>query len=134
MSKREPGMAQQIAQAACDFQRQRVGRAPKSVTVVLSADTLVITMRGALSPAEQAVAKSPQGAARVQEFHRLLFDSSSESMREEIERITGVQVGEAAGEYGPAAVVQAFTNGTMVQVFLLARGVADDTWTMTKPA
>jgi uncharacterized protein YbcI len=126
-------MAQRIAQAASDFQQERVGRAPKSVTVVLSADTLVITMRGALSRAEQAVAKSPEGAARVQEFHRRLFASSAESMRQEIETITGVEVGETTADCGPAAVVQAFTTGTMVQVFLLSRGVAADTWTMTEP-
>jgi hypothetical protein len=46
-------------------------------------------------------------------------------MRQEIESITGVEVGEAAAEFGPAAVVQAFTTGTMVQV-------AGDTWTNIK--
>jgi uncharacterized protein YbcI len=77
MINSEPDMARRIAQAAMAFQQQRVGRAPKSVTVVLGADTLVITMHGALSPAEQAVAKTPEGAARVQEFHRRLFANSS---------------------------------------------------------
>src|SRR5437867_3960424 len=65
--------AQQIAQAASAFEQQRTGHLPRSVTVVLSEDTLVITLRGALSPAEIALAQSPTAAAQMQEFHRQLF-------------------------------------------------------------
>src|SRR5580692_5571012 len=114
-------MAQQIAQAATAFQEQRTGRAPKSVSVVLSEDTLVVTLHGALSPAEQAAAKSPEGAARVLEFHQQLFLSASETLKKEISRITGMDVREATAEVEPTsgAVVHVFTSGTMVQVFLL---------------
>jgi len=69
MDKSKLTMAQQVAQAASSFQLQRTGHAPKSVTVVLSEDTLVVTLHGALSPAEQALSKNPAGAAQVQEFH-----------------------------------------------------------------
>jgi uncharacterized protein YbcI len=115
-------MAQQIAKAASAFQQQRTGHAPKAVTVVLSEGTLVITLHGALSEAEQALAKEPDGAAKVQEFHRHLFASSSGELRKEIKRITGVDIREAMAEVetGTGAIVHAFTSGTMVQVFLLA--------------
>lgn len=127
-------MAQQIAQAAMAFQQQRTGHAPESVTVVLSEDTLVITLHGALTRAERTLAKSPLGATQVQEFHRQLFSSSSESMRQEIKKITGVEVRESAAEVETAtgAVVQAFTTGAMVQVFLLAQKVAPGTWTQNR--
>jgi uncharacterized protein YbcI len=46
------------------------------VTVVLSDDTLVVTLHEALSPAEKALACTPEGAVQVQEFHRQLFKSS----------------------------------------------------------
>ena len=123
-------MAQQIAQVASAFEQQRTGHAPQSVTVVLSDNTLVVTLHGALSPAERAMAQSPDGAAQVQEFHRQLFTSSSLSLREEIKRITGVEVRESAAEVETATgtVVQVFTTGTMVQVFLLARGIPAETW------
>jgi len=115
-------MAQRIAEAATSFQRQRTGHAPKSVTVVLGGDTLVITLHGALSPAEQAMAQSPDGAAKMQEFHRQLFLSASDTLRQEIKRITGMEVREATVEVEPrtGALVQVFTSGTMVQVFLLS--------------
>jgi uncharacterized protein YbcI len=122
--------AKQIAQAAIEFERQTTGRVPESVTVVLSGDTLVITLHGALTPAEKAMAISLEGVARVQEFHRQLFASASDSLRQEIKRITGVEVREAAAEVETATgtVVKVFTSGTVVQVFLLARGVSADTW------
>lgn len=123
-------MAQQIAQVASAFEQQRTGHAPQSVTVVLSDNTLVVTLHGALSPAERAMAQSADGAAQVQEFHRQLFTNSSHTLREEIKRITGVEVRESAAEVETATgtVVQVFTTGTMVQVFLLARGIPAETW------
>jgi uncharacterized protein YbcI len=116
-------LAEQVARAASDFQLQRTGHTPKAVTVVLSGDTLVITLHDALSPAEKALAESPAGATQVQEYHRQLFTSSSEPLRQEIKRITGMEVREAAAEVEPATgtVVCAFASGTMVQVFLLAK-------------
>jgi uncharacterized protein YbcI len=130
MDKSHPTMAQQIAQAASDFQQQRTGHVPKSVSVVLSEDTLVVTLLEALSPAEKAVAKSPAGAAQVQEFHRQLFVDASATLREAIELITGVKVREATAEIETTTgtVVQVFTTGTMVQVFLLAQSVPADSW------
>src|SRR6185369_4715449 len=130
MIKANATMAEQIAQAALAFEKRRTGHAPESVTVVLSETTLMITLHGALSPAERALAKSPAGAAQVQDFHRQLFSSAAASLRQEIKRITGVEVREATTEVEPTTgtVVQAFTTGTVVQLFLLARDVPTETW------
>jgi len=131
MNQSNSTMAQQIAQAAIAFEQRRTGNhVPKSVSVVLSEGTLVITLHEALSPAEKALAKSPAGAAQVQDFHRQLFASSSNSLRQEIMKITGMEVREATAEVEPAsgAVVQAFATGTVVQVFLLAGSVPTETW------
>jgi uncharacterized protein YbcI len=126
----ESTMAEKVAQAARDFQRQRTGHVPKAVTVVLSNDTLVITLHEALTPAERALANTAEGAAKVQEYHRQLFITSAEKLREEIKRITGVPVREAAAEVetSTGTVVQVFTSGTMVQVFQLAESIPSETW------
>jgi len=130
MVKSNSNMAQQIAEAASAFEQERTGILPKSVTVVLSENTLVITLHGALSPAERELAKSAAGAAQVQELHRQLFVSASDSLRREIKRITGVDVREATAEVEPSTgtVVGVFTSGTTVQVYLLAQPVASDIW------
>ncbi len=122
MNVQDTKVAQEIANIIRDYQTQSTGHPPTAVSVVLSEDTLVITIHGALTPAEQSLVKTPAGAAQVQEFHRQLFASSSEPLREEIRRITGRNVKEAIAEVEPVtgAIVHAFTSGTMVQVFLLA--------------
>jgi uncharacterized protein YbcI len=126
----ESTMAREIAHAASVFETQRTGITPKSVTVVLSDTTLVITLHGALSEAEKTLAMSPEGAAQVQDFHRQLFSNASESLRQEIKRITGVDVREATAEVEPitGTVVGVFTTGTTIQVYLLAEGVPADSW------
>ena len=120
-------MAQQIAQTAIAFEEKRLGWKPKSVTVVLGGDTLVITMHGVLSRAEMTLAENSAGAAQLQEFHQELFNHSSEPLRQEIKRITGLEVCEIAKDK-VAVAVQVFPTGTVVQVFLLAGRLPADSW------
>jgi len=126
-------MAQQIAEAVSAFEQQRTGHAPQSVSVILNEDTLVITLRGALSPAEKALAQSPAGVAKMREFHRQLFANASEPLRQEIKRITGVDVREATAEVEtvPGVVTQVFVTGTVVQVFSLTGKVPAEVWNGT---
>ncbi len=130
MRKSNPTMAQQVAEAASAFQHESTGHAAKSVSVVLSEGTLVVTLHGALTPAEKVLAQTLAGASQVQEYHRQLFADSCGSLRQEIEKITGVEVCEASAEIETrtGSVMQVFTSGTMVQVFLLAHSVPADSW------
>jgi uncharacterized protein YbcI len=118
MAEPNPAVAQQLAQAASAFEQRRTGHAPKSVSVVLSQDTLVITLRGALSPAETALARSPAAAAQMQELYRQLFASSADGLRQASARLETV----------PGAVMQMFPTGTVVQVFLLASSLPRAIW------
>jgi uncharacterized protein YbcI len=135
MNKPNSTMAEQIARVATDFVRKTTGHVPGSVAVVLSENTLVITLNDALSKAEKALARTPAGAAQVQEFHRQLFTNSSRSLRQEITRITGVEVRESTAEVESTTgtVVHVFTSGAMVQVFLLARSLPAEAWSGSKP-
>jgi uncharacterized protein YbcI len=130
MEKSTASVAQQIAEAAVAFERKRTGHVPESVTVVLGDHTLVVTLHGALTPAERAMAETPDGASQVQEFHRQLFKNSADSLRQDIKRITGVEVRDATTEVETktGTVVQVFSSGTVVQVFLLASGVPVGSW------
>jgi uncharacterized protein YbcI len=129
-------MAEQIAEAASVFERERTGLKPNSVSVVQSDGTMVITLHAALSPAETAMSKTPAGAAKVQEFHRQLFATASNALRQEIKRITGVEVREATAEVDPntGTVVAVFTTGTVVQVYLLARSIPAAEWSGIQPS
>ncbi len=135
MGKATLTMARQVARMAGAFQQQRTGHAPRAVTVVLSGDTLVSTLHDALTPAERALARTPAGAAHVQDHHRRLFADSVDPLRQEIRKITGMEVREAAAEVEPTTgtVVHAFTKGDRVQVFLLAQGKSEDAWKWDRP-
>ena len=102
----------------------------------MSDDALVIALRGALSEADNALARNPAGVAKVQEFHRQLFANAASTQRREIEEITGVRVREAAAEIEPSSgtLVRAFSGGTVVQVFLLAGNVETDIWSNDRPS
>ncbi len=122
MNEIDSRISQQLARVASSLQYQRTGVAPKVVNVVLSDDALVVTLHDALTPAEKALPRTPEGAAQMQEFHRQLFSNSCRSMRQEIKTLTGREVCDATAEIDTeaGAVVHAFTTGVMVQVFLLA--------------
>lgn len=130
MDEPQAGMAQQIAQAARAFEQEVTGHRPRSMTVVLSDDALVIALHGALSEAERALARDPDGAAQLREYHQQLFASAADTLRRDIQRITGVKVREAAAEIelSTGSVVKVFASGTVVQVFLLADSVETDVW------
>jgi len=132
MTPSAPSMAQQIGHAASAFEQVRTGHVPKSVTVVLSDDTLVITLRGVLTHAERVLANNEKGAAWVREYHRQLFANSSNSLLDEIKRITGVPVRDAGKIDG--AVVPMFEMGAVVQVFMLAASIPLDVWSGTTTA
>lgn len=117
--------AKQLTDVARQFETHRTGRAPNSVTAVMVDNKLVITLRGALSTAEQEAVKTPDGAAQIREAHRQLFLTTSASLRHEIETIVGVDVLEATSEVTTL-------NGTVVLDFLLASGVVASTWTESK--
>jgi hypothetical protein len=89
-----------------------------------------------LSLAERALGQRPAGVAEVQEFRRQLFTNSCDSLRQEIRRITGLEVREAVAEVELTTwtVVKLCTIGAVVQMFLLARGVPADSWSSNRPS
>lgn len=135
MKKTHLGMARQIAEAVGAFELRTGSFLPKSISVVLNESTMVITLHGALSPIERTLAQSANGADRLQDFHQALFANSPDSLRQEIKRITGMEVCEAATEVEPTAgaVVKLSTSGTVVHVLLLEGNVPTDTWSGKGP-
>lgn len=135
MKKSHSTMARQIAEAVGEFELRTGSYLPKSMSVMLSDRTLVITLHDALSPIEHTLAQSSSGADRLEEFHRALFANNPGSLRQEIKRITGMEVCEAATELEPAAgsVVKVSTSGTVVHVILLEGSVPLDTWSGKGP-
>jgi len=79
-----------------------------SASVAESENTLVLRLRVALSPADEALAHAPQGAAHLQVFRLQFFTNSSGALRYEIKRILGAGVCEATADVES-------TTGSVVQ-------------------
>ena len=121
MMKPRSTMADQISLAASLIERRRTGHARKWLTVFLNADTMVITLHGALTAAEQSLIERQADAGRLEEFHRRLFTDDPASLWRKIRRITGMEVRDATAEVDTTngTVVQVLTNNTVVKEFLL---------------
>jgi uncharacterized protein YbcI len=130
MPEKMPTIAQEIAQIAMTFQQQCTGRLPESVTVLLGEDTLVVTLHEALSPGEKEMARTPGGAARVHEYHRALFETSSLALHLELKRILGVEVCESGVVIDPGTgrLIEAFPSGAVVQMFRFSQTVVTEAW------
>lgn len=115
-------MAEQIAYAVCIFQQKSMGHSPKSMTVILGDKTLVITLHDALTPTEMVMLQDVGGATEVQAFYQQLFAGTAESLRREIQHITGKQLRGRTTGFEPitGAVVHAFTTGDAA-TFLLTQ-------------
>ena len=83
------------------------------------------SLKQAGPPREKELAKTPAGAAQVQDYHKQLFANFSEPLRQEINRLSGREVVEADAvvEAAIGSVVHAFTTENLAQVFLLTKNI-----------
>jgi len=130
MTHIKPTHAEEIGRAAMAFQRECTGVTPKSVTVLLGESTLVVTLHGAYSLAEIEMARKPEGAARVHEFHRRLFETAALALHGEFKRIIEVDVSASTLELDSncGRLVEFFPSGDIIQVFRLSRRVPTESW------
>ena len=85
-------LKQQIVQAVSNFQRTQLSVTCKSITVDFHADTLVITLCGATSPAERDFARDRRTRELLEKFYDELFDVIKPILEARIQEILGRQV------------------------------------------
>ena len=118
-------LARQVAQAAGSFEHLLLGRTPRSVTVVADGNWMVVSLHESFSPVERRLAADAEGASRVKDFHRYLFDNSLDSLRSHIRRSTGVELCGAIAHIDTTtgSVLKTFTTNHGVELFLLGQGL-----------
>jgi uncharacterized protein YbcI len=122
----------QLAEIAGVQQELRTGHTPKQVDVAFAGDALVMILHDALTTAEKKVSQDPHAASQLKAFHRELFLSSSNTMNQEIARVTGRTVRETVGEMETesGSLVYAAATGVMIQVYMLNPEANPDTSTL----
>lgn len=118
-----------VAHTVHDFQRQRTGYTPKSVTVVLSDGMMVITLLEALTPAETILCQTEKGTVRLRDFHAELVRDSLGLLGAEIERISGIPLQEVVVDIDSITgdIIHIYATGTPLQVFKLAGDLSVET-------
>ena len=82
----------EIAKAVTQFEREHLGRGPQEVRAWIIQDLIMVRLKRVLTPAEETLARDPEGRGLVKEMRRQLIEGSRDMLDEMILNLTGVQV------------------------------------------
>jgi len=90
--------------AVLDFQTEFMKSTSSHVQAHVYDDLIYVTAaRSASIPAEKELAKSPEGRELLRRFHRAMFDSCQNVLRERIEQAIGVKIQNIVTDHDPVA-------------------------------
>jgi len=118
-------LARQVAQVTGTFEHVLLGRSPTSVGVVADADWMVVHVHEPLSAVERRLAADAEGAVRVRDFHRYLFESSVDSLLRHVQNATGVHFRGAIAhvDLATGSVLKTLSTRAEIDLFLLGQGL-----------
>ena len=82
----------EIANAITQFDREHLGRGPHVVRAWIIQDMILLRLQGVLTPAEETLARDPEGHHLLKQVRMQLIEGSRPLLDEMIQRISGVQV------------------------------------------
>ncbi len=85
-------MEAQIATAITQFDREHLGRGPHQVRAWIIQDMILVRLQGVLTPAEEKLARDPEGHRLIKEVRRQLVEGSRDMLDEMIRELTGLRV------------------------------------------
>lgn len=81
-----------VAAAVTQFERDHLGRGPQEVRAWIIQDLIMVRLKRVLTPAEEKLARDPEGRRLVKELRRQLVEGSRAMLDDMICDLTGVQV------------------------------------------
>jgi uncharacterized protein YbcI len=82
----------EIATAITQFDREHLGRGPHMVRAWIIQDMILLRLQGVLTPAEETLARDPEGHHLLKQVRMQLIEGSRPLLDEMIQGLTGVQV------------------------------------------
>ena len=82
----------QIAAAITQFEREHLGRGPQEVRAWIIHDLILVRLKRVLTPAEEKLARDPEGRRLVKEIRRQLIEGSRSLLDEMVLDIVGIEV------------------------------------------
>ena len=88
-----------IAGAITQFEREHLGRGPQEVRAWIIQDLIIVRLKRVLTPAEEKLARDPEGRGLVKEMRRQLIEGSR-GMLDEMILTDSWENGETKGDFG----------------------------------
>ncbi|MBM3244919.1 MAG: DUF2294 domain-containing protein [Candidatus Omnitrophica bacterium] len=93
MEYKTKGQAEsQISEAIIKFEKEYMGRGPAETKAYIIKDMVFIRLKGVLTPAEEQLAKSPEGADLIKRTRMQLMESARVLLEKMISEITACQI------------------------------------------
>ncbi|MBI5379888.1 MAG: DUF2294 domain-containing protein [Nitrospirae bacterium] len=91
MKKTKGQVEAEISNALIRFEKDYMGRGPMETRTFIIEDMVLVRLKGVLTPAEQQLAKHPDGAELIKKVRANLLEQARELLTGVIERITGLK-------------------------------------------
>ncbi len=82
----------EISNAVIQFEKDYMGRGPKETQTYIIDDMILLRLKGVLTPAEQQLAKNPEGTNLIKQVRSNLLEQGRGLLSELIEKMTGLKV------------------------------------------
>ncbi|WDT75661.1 MAG: DUF2294 domain-containing protein [Candidatus Manganitrophus sp.] len=82
----------EISNAIIQFEKDYMGRGPKETQTYIIDDMILVRLKGVLTPAEQQLAKNPEGANLIKQVRSNLLEQGRGLLSELIEKMTSLKV------------------------------------------
>lgn len=82
----------QISEAIIKFEKDYMGRGPAETRTFIIKDMVFVRLKGVLTPAEEQLAKSPEGPALIKRTRMRLLEGARTLLEKVISEITGCRV------------------------------------------
>ncbi|MCA9743673.1 MAG: DUF2294 domain-containing protein [Deferribacteres bacterium] len=82
----------EISKAVTQFEREHLGRGPRETRTYIIQDIILVRLKGVLTPAEEHLARSEDGAQLIKQLRMRLIESSRSLLEKIIEEKTKAKI------------------------------------------
>jgi uncharacterized protein YbcI len=108
-----------ISEAIVHFEIDYMGRGPKEARSHIVEDLILVRLKGMLTPAEQQLAKTPEGVELIKKMRSTIIDNAKAEFSRVITNATGVAVRDILTDISTA-------SGERIFVFILDRNLGKE--------
>lgn len=92
LSQTKGQLEAQISAAITQFEREHLGRGPHEVRAWIIQDLIMVRLKRVLTPAEEKLARDPEGRRLVKEMRRQLIEGSRSLLDRMVLDLVGIKV------------------------------------------